>query len=86
MRTTIFFFLLRNMKNVNSIWLENKNALSVTIHCHGNNHDDSYKLNLSALQKNTGTFVNNIDPDELAHNEPSHLDLHCLPFCFDTPI
>ena len=28
-------------------------------------------------------FANSIDPDEMAHNEPSHQDLHCLPFCFD---
>ena len=25
----------------------------------------------------------NVDPDETAHHEPSHQDLHCLPFCFD---
>ena len=31
----------------------------------------------SALQTTT------IDPDETAHTEPSHQDLHCLPFCFD---
>ena len=24
-------------------------------------------------------FPNNTDPDEVAHYEPSHLDLHCLP-------
>ena len=24
--------------------------------------------------------LNSADPDETAHNEPSHLDLHCLPF------
>ena len=23
-------------------------------------------------------FANSVDPDEMAHNEPSHLDLHCL--------
>ena len=23
-------------------------------------------------------FANSIDPDEVAHNEPPHLDLHCL--------
>ena len=26
-------------------------------------------------------FANNVDPDETAHNEPSHQDLPCLPFC-----
>ena len=24
-------------------------------------------------------FANNLDPDEVAHNEPPHMDLHCLP-------
>ena len=24
-------------------------------------------------------FANSVDLDELAHHEPSHLDLHCLP-------
>ena len=25
-------------------------------------------------------FANSVDPDEVAHNEPPHLDLHSLPF------
>ena len=24
-------------------------------------------------------FANSIDPDEVAHDEPPHLNLHCLP-------
>ena len=24
-------------------------------------------------------FANSVDLDEMAHNEPPHLDLHCLP-------
>ena len=24
-------------------------------------------------------FANCVDSDEVAHNEPSHLDLHCMP-------
>ena len=24
-------------------------------------------------------FANSVDLDEVAHNEPPHLDLHCLP-------
>ena len=24
-------------------------------------------------------FANSVNLDEVAHNEPSHLDLHCLP-------
>ena len=35
-------------------------------------------------------FANCVESDETAHNEPSHQDLHCLPFCFEilmvTPI
>ena len=27
-------------------------------------------------------FTNSVDPDEGAHNEPPHLDLHCLPSSF----
>ena len=23
-------------------------------------------------------FTNSLDPDEVAHNEPPHLDLHCV--------
>ena len=26
-------------------------------------------------------FANSVDFDEMAHYEPSHLDLHCLLFC-----
>ena len=28
-----------------------------------------------------GVDANNVDPDETAHNEPSHQDLHYLPVC-----
>ena len=28
-------------------------------------------------------FANSVDPDETAHNEPSHQDLRCLLLCFD---
>ena len=27
----------------------------------------------------TDESANRVDPDEVAHNEPPHLDLHCLP-------
>ena len=35
-------------------------------------------LTFSSLQTNTDTFANSADPDEMACNEPSNLDLHCL--------
>ena len=34
----------------------------------------------------TAEFVNNIDPDEAAHDEPPHLGLHCLRLIFELPI
>ena len=30
-------------------------------------------------------IANSIDPDEIAHNEPSHLELFCLPHCLRSP-
>ena len=42
-------------------------------------------LTLSALQTKTDTFANSVDPDEMAHNEPSQQDLHCLPFWLASP-
>ena len=35
------------------------------------------------MQTKTSTFAKSADPDEMARNEPSHQDLHCLPFCFN---
>ena len=37
------------------------------------------QLTLSALQSNRDKFAKEVDPIETAHNELSHLDLHCLP-------
>ena len=36
-------------------------------------------ITLPALQTKIDTCANSVDPDETAHNEPSHQDLHCLP-------
>ena len=36
-------------------------------------------LTLKALETKKDKFANNVDPDEVAHNEPPHQDLHCLP-------
>ena len=41
-----------------------------------------YFLTLPADQNQTNTCANRVDPDELAHNKLSHLDLNRLPFCF----
>ena len=42
----------------------------------------SASLTVSDLQTDTNTYANSVDPDEMAHNEPSHLDLHYLLFCY----
>ena len=36
-------------------------------------------LTLKARNTTIAEFANTADPDETAHNEPSHLDLQCLP-------
>ena len=38
----------------------------------------NYQLEISLYEKLKDSMSNSIDPDEMAHNEPSHLDLHCL--------
>ena len=37
------------------------------------------ELTLKAPNTTKAEFANTVDPDETAHNEPSHLDLQCLP-------
>ena len=36
-------------------------------------------LTLKAPNTTIAEFANTADPDETGHNEPSHLDLQCLP-------
>ena len=36
-------------------------------------------LNRKAPNTTIAEFANTVNPDETAHNEPSHLDLQCLP-------
>ena len=44
---------------------------------------NDYKFNsVSAEETKIDKFANSVDPDEVAHNEPPHLDLHCLPSSF----
>ena len=39
----------------------------------------SFVLNSSStLREETAEFANRVDLDEVAHNEPPHLGLHCL--------
>ena len=38
-------------------------------------------LTLSAQKTEPDIYANSVDPDEMAHNEPFHQDLHCLLFC-----
>ena len=37
------------------------------------------KLTHKAPNTTIAEFANTVDPDETGHNEPSHLDLQCLP-------
>ena len=36
------------------------------------------KLTLEVTEAKVAEFANSVDPDEVAHNEPPHLDLHYL--------
>ena len=36
-------------------------------------------LTLKAPQTKIAEFANSVDPNEVAHYEPPHLNLHCLP-------
>ena len=38
-----------------------------------------YFLTVCATVMKIAEFANSVDPDEVALNEPPHLDLHCLP-------
>ena len=39
--------------------------------------DTSVIANRDRRKKIINSTANNVDPDEMAHYEPSHLDLHC---------
>ena len=38
-----------------------------------------YSYSLSTRDENS-EYANSVDLDEVAHDEPPHLDLHCLPY------
>ena len=40
----------------------------------------SIHVRLRAEKMKITEFTNNVDPDEAAHDELPHLELHCLPF------
>ena len=39
------------------------------------------KVHTESARNKKVEFVNNVDPDMAAHDEPLHLDLRCLPCC-----
>ena len=50
-----------------------QNKISVAKDC------GSYSITLYLPVTKIAEFANSVDLDEVAHNEPPHLDLHCLP-------
>ena len=46
----------------------------------GKNFHSFILLTLEVQETKIAEFANSVDLDEVARNEPSHLDLHCLPF------
>ena len=49
-------------------------------------HPCTVGLALNYQRQKIAEFANSIDLDEVAHNEPPHLDLHCLPLIFEFSI
>ena len=45
----------------------------------GKSFEKSSNLTLEVPEMKIDEFANSIDLDEVAHIEPPHLDLHCLP-------
>ena len=39
----------------------------------------SYLLTVQVQETKTAEYANSVDLDDVAHYEPLHLDLHCLP-------
>ena len=49
-------------------------------HTHFCKRLDQPSLTFKAPEMKIAEFAEkSVDPDEVAHNEPPHLDLHCLP-------
>ena len=48
------------------------------MHSSISNLDTSNAANRDIHQKINNRMANNVEPDEMAHYEPSYLDLHCL--------
>ena len=49
------------------------------IYSSSDKHLFSLDLTLKAPKMKTAEFANSVDPDEVAHKEPPHLNVHCLP-------
>ena len=47
---------------------------------------DTIVANKDIGQKSTMKTANSVGPDEMAHNEPSHLILHCLQIYLFWPV
>ena len=58
---------------------EKKDNLKYTPPMHDPKGMSSSSLTLSLPETQIAEFANRVDLDEVAHNEPPHLDLHCLP-------
>ena len=55
-------------------------TLEITVHCRKPSHGVRIVtlLTLEVPETKIVKFANSVDLDEVTHNEPPHLDLHCL--------
>ena len=56
---------------VTLVWIRNKKYKRF--------YQENKLIALKAPKAKLVGFANSVDLDEVAHNEPPHLDLHCLP-------
>ena len=57
----------------------NNNDPDQHFHWSSHHYHIKYVLTLKLPETKGAEFANSVDLDEVAHNEPPHLDLHCLP-------
>ena len=64
------------MWHLSCVSLENKKKTEILMHTIST--DVSFLFNSVSTRDQKAESANSVDHDEVAHNEPPHLDLHCL--------
>ena len=57
----------------------NNKPVALNVHLSSKNMYAFFSLTRLEPETKIAEFANSVDLDEVAHDGPSHLDLHCLP-------